>query len=50
MHRLLLILAVGAGIGIALTGCTPQERSGYRSIPQNRPADWETQPYGPVRN
>lgn len=32
------------------SGCTEQERMGVSPIPQNSPASWELQPYGPVRN
>ncbi len=31
-------------------GCTPQERMGYSSIPQNTPASWEYSPYGQIHN
>jgi len=42
---LLLLIVVFAG------GCiTEQERRGYSSLPQNRPADWEDRPYGDLRN
>ncbi|MDD4818348.1 MAG: hypothetical protein PHI85_10300 [Victivallaceae bacterium] len=37
---LLTVIALTAG------GCSPQERSGVSSLPQNRPASWETNPYG----
>lgn len=33
-----------------LAGCTELERKGVSPIPQNRPASWELQPYGSVRN
>ena len=29
-----------------LSGCTEAERRGYSSIPHNRPAGWEINPYG----
>lgn len=31
-------------------GCTEQERMGMSPIPQNAPASWELQPYGPIQN
>ncbi len=37
-------------LGIMFAGCTPQERSGVSPIPQNRPSNWETRPYGDMRN
>ncbi len=33
-----------------LTGCTDLERNGISPLPQSRPASWQMQPYGPVRN
>ena len=33
-----------------LSGCSEQERRGLSPLPQNRPATWETQPYGPIRS
>ena len=33
-----------------LAGCSEQERRGLSPLPQNRPAAWETQPCGPMRN
>lgn len=33
-----------------LCGCNEYERRGVSPLPQNRPAGWETNPYGPVRN
>jgi hypothetical protein len=34
----------------ALSGCiTEQERRGYSDLPQNRPAAWESRPYGETR-
>lgn len=45
IYLLLIMIAVFAG------GCiTEQERRGYSSLPQNRPADWEDRPYGDLRN
>jgi len=29
-----------------LTGCSEQERRGISPLPQNRPAEWELNPYG----
>ncbi len=39
-----LLLLAAAG------GCTDLERGGVSSIPRNRPAQWETRPYGDVHN
>ncbi|MEI8245609.1 MAG: hypothetical protein WCI51_07260 [Lentisphaerota bacterium] len=45
IYLLLIMIVVFAG------GCiTEQERRGYSSLPQNRPADWEDRPYGDLRN
>lgn len=37
-------------LALAFSGCTEHERRGYSAIPQNTPADWETRPYGSLRN
>ena len=29
-----------------LAGCSEQERRGVSPLPQNRPVQWETNPYG----
>ena len=31
-------------------GCTDIERRGISPIPQNRPASWETRPFGDIHN
>ena len=31
-------------------GCTDIERRGISPIPQNRPASWETRPFGNIHN
>lgn len=31
---------------IIFAGCSDQERRGVSPLPQNRPAGWETNPYG----
>ncbi len=33
-----------------LAGCTPQEKQNLSPIPQNRPTNWELNPYGSMRN
>ena len=43
---LLLIMIVALAGGCI----TEQEKRGYSSLPQNRPADWEDRPYGDLRN
>ena len=32
------------------SGCTDIERRGVSPIPQNRPASWETRPFGNIHN
>ncbi len=31
---------------VILTGCSEQERRGVSPLPQNRPVEWEINPYG----
>jgi hypothetical protein len=41
-----LLLAV-----FSLAGCSsPQEKRGVSPLPQNRPQEWETKPYGDLKN
>ena len=48
MKKLLTFLCVVLLVTLAfsLSGCSPQERAGVSPLPQNRPAAWETNPYG----
>lgn len=33
-------------LAVLIAGCSDQERRGVSPLPQNRPAGWETNPYG----
>ena len=49
MRRIVCLFLLAALVS-ALSGCSPQERRGISPLPQNRPADWEVRPYGPMQN
>ena len=52
MGPFLRLTAVLCGTAfLLLTGaCTEHERRGVSPLPQNRPADWESRPFGPLMN
>ena len=35
---------------LLMGACTEHERRGVSPLPQNRPADWESRPFGPMMN
>ena len=47
-HVICAIIAIV--VAVVAFGCTERERAGYSSIPQNSPAEWDMNPYGPIRN
>ena len=52
MGLLLRLTAVLFGTAFLLlaAGCTENERRGVSPLPQNRPAEWESRPFGPLAN
>ena len=52
--KLIIRLFAAASLAMILTalaaGCTDIERRGISPIPQNRPAGWETRPFGNIHN
>ncbi len=51
-HSFLFVTAVViTAVFLSLAGgCTEYERRGYSPLPHNRPAAWESRPYGDMRN
>lgn len=43
--KIFLFLAIVVLTVLFMAGCTDLERRGYSTIPQNRPAAWETSPF-----
>ncbi len=50
IRRIILVCIAGLIAMIGIAGCTAHERRGYSALPQNRPADWESRSFGPLRN
>ena len=49
MLRLTAVL-LGTAFLLLAGACTENERRGVSPLPQNRPAEWEIRPFGPMMN